>query len=60
MSIAKGTAVNQVVQAPFTGTVVGYSVDANTGAVLNLVNYTDADGNAQQGYFTDAQLAVVA
>lgn len=60
MSIAKGTAVTQVVPAAFKGTVVGYSVDANTGAVLNLVSYKDAEGNDQHGYFTDAQLAVVA
>jgi hypothetical protein len=57
MAFAKGTAVTQVVAAPFKGTVVGFSVDGNTGEVLNLVSYTDAHGNAQQGYFTDAQLA---
>jgi hypothetical protein len=56
MSIAKGTAVTQVVPAPFKGTVVGYSVDSNTGEVLNLVNYTDAQGNDQHGYFLDSQL----
>jgi hypothetical protein len=60
MAIAKGTKVTQVLPAPFQGTVIGFSVDGNSGAVLNLVSYTDANGKAQTGYFTDDQLAVEA
>lgn len=60
MAFAKGSSVTQVVAAPFTGTVIGFSVDSNTGAVLNLVSYKDAAGNTQQGYFTDAQLSAAA
>lgn len=58
MAIVKDTKVKQVMPSPIEGIVVGYSVDANTGEVLNCVAYTDEQGNEHQSYFTDAQLTV--
>jgi len=53
----KGQTVTQVLPAPIEGTVGGFSLDQETGEVLVLVNFTDADGNEQSRYFAQSQLA---
>jgi hypothetical protein len=54
MSLKKGDAVVQVVPAPIEGVVDGFALDQDTGEVKVLVAYTDADGNAQSGYFSQS------
>jgi hypothetical protein len=56
MPFAKGTLVQQVTPAVVDWTVEGYSVDQETGAVLNLCSYTDEDGDVHSRYFSDAEL----
>lgn len=53
----KGQAVTQVLPAPITGTVAGFSLDQENGEVLVLVSYTDAEGNVQSRYFKQSELA---
>lgn len=57
MSFKKGDEVVQIVPAPIEGTVEGFALDQDTGEVKVLVEYTDADGNAQSGYFSQTAFA---
>lgn len=50
----KGDAVVQVVPAPIEGTVEGFALDQDTGEVKILVQYDDAEGNSQSGYFSQS------
>jgi hypothetical protein len=55
---AKGAAVRQVVPT-VEGNVMGYSVDQETGDVLVLVEWTDADGETHSRYFKEGELASI-
>lgn len=59
----KGDVVRQVMPPPVTGTVVGYSVDQETGDVQVRIEWSekDADGvdHVVSRYFTDAELEPV-
>lgn len=52
---AKGAPVRQVVPT-VTGNVTGYSVDQETGDVLVLVEWKDANGDDHSRYFKEAEL----
>lgn len=52
----KGDNVAQIVAAPITGQVQGFSVDQETGAVQILVGWTDSDGNVHTRYFNDDEI----
>jgi hypothetical protein len=52
----KGDAVRQVMPAPITGTVTGFSVDQDTGVLLTLVEFKDADGEVAENYFQPGQI----
>lgn len=54
----KGQNVTQIVPAPITGTVAGFSLDQENGEVLVLVNFTNEAGEEQTRYFQQSQLAV--
>jgi hypothetical protein len=54
LAFSKGEAVRQVVPV-IAGTVVDMILA--DGEVLYLVAYTDADGNAQQRYFKEHEIA---
>ncbi len=56
MSFIKGQEVTQVLPTPITGTVEGFALDQNTGAVTVLVSYVDADGEVQNRYFQQSEL----
>ncbi len=58
MAIAKGTKVRQVVPV-IEGTVGGYSVDQESGGVLVLVEWKDAEGNPQSKYFKESEVVEV-
>ena len=53
---AKGAAVRQVVPT-VEGTVMGYSVDQETGEVMVLVEWVDASGESHSRYFKEGELA---
>ena len=52
-----GQKVTQIMHAPIEGTVAGFGFDPSTGTVTVLVSYTDAEGNDQQRYFQQSELA---
>lgn len=54
MTFKKGDAITQVLPAPIQGTVEGFALDQDTGEVKILVNYSDANGNIQSGYFSQS------
>jgi len=54
----KGDSVVQVV-TPIAGTVQGFQVDQETGALLVLVGWTDADGDHAR-YFEESHIAPAA
>lgn len=56
MTFTNGQAVTQIV-TPISGTVAGFGFDSATGTVTVLVDYKDAEGNAQQRYFQQSELA---
>ena len=58
MAIPKGTKVRQIVPV-IEGTVEAYSVDQESGNILMLVVWEDADGNEQSKYFKEGEVAVV-
>ena len=58
-SFAKGDSVVQVV-TPISGTVQGFQVDQETGALLVLVEWTDASGLAHSRYFNATDIAAAA
>jgi len=53
----KGQTVTQVLPAPISGEVAGFSLDQENGEVLVLVSYKDADGESQTRYFKQSDLA---
>lgn len=55
--LTKGQTVTQILPAPITGEVAGFSLDQENGEVMVLVTYKDADGNAQSRYFKQSELA---
>ena len=58
MAIAKGTPVRQVI-TPIEGTVAGFEVDQETGQLQYNVEWVDADGNVQNTYFKEGDIAVL-
>ena len=52
----KGDVVRQVMPAPIEGTVTGFSVDQETGKVLTLVEFKDAEGDVAENYFQPDQI----
>ena len=48
-----GQNVRQIMPAPVEGTVVGFGFDATTGVISYLLEWTDADGQPQAGYFAE-------
>lgn len=56
--MAKFAPNDKVVQdiKPINGEVVGYQVDQNTGDLLVLVQWLDADGENHQRYFKESDL----
>jgi type II secretory pathway component PulL len=58
-TFTQGQEVSQVITAPITGTVEKFSFDENTGEIVVLVSYKDADGNDQQRYFKETEIAAV-
>ena len=57
MPIPKGAAVRQIVPV-ITGTVVERRFRDDDDTFEYLVEYTDADGNAQSRWFTEPQIEV--
>ncbi len=55
-SFTKGQAVTQIIPAPITGTVAGFSLDQENGEVIVLVEYTDTDGNDHSRYFRQDEI----
>ena len=55
LAFQKGQTVTLKNPAVPTGPVVGFKMD-NDGNVSYLVEWTDADGNSQQRWFTEAEL----
>lgn len=53
----KGTQVKQIV-TPVEGVVEGFQVDQETGEVLMLVKWTDADGEHSR-YFKQSEIEAV-
>ena len=51
-----GDKVTQIVQSPITGTVCGYGLDQQTGAVSVNVAFTDSDGSEHTRYFQVTEL----
>lgn len=58
MSFKKGDAVTQILPAPISGVVAGFSLDQDTGEVLVLVNSVDADGIENTRYFKQSEVQV--
>lgn len=56
-AFTKGQTVTQVLPAPISGEVAGFSLDQENGEVLVLVTYTDAQGETQSRYFKQSELA---
>ena len=56
----KGDVVRQVMPAPITGAVSSFSVDQETGIVLVCVEFTDANGELAENYFSASQIEAVA
>lgn len=56
-AFVKGQTVTQVVPAPITGEVAGFSLDQENGEVLVLVAYKDANGEDQTRYFKQSEIA---
>ena len=57
MAFIKGDSVVQVLPAAIEGKVAGFSLDQDTGEVVVLVSYVDADDNEHTRYFKQDQLA---
>ena len=55
----QGQEVSQIITAPITGTVEKFAFDENTGEIVFLVSYTDAEGESQQRYFKETEIAAV-
>ena len=55
----KGQEVVQILPSAIEGKVSGFSLDEDTGEVLVLVSYTDADKNEQNRYFKKSELASI-
>lgn len=53
----KGQEVTQIVPAPIVGTVTGFSVDQETGAVQVQVEWLDANGSVHVKYFNENEIA---
>ncbi|OYW78884.1 MAG: hypothetical protein B7Z19_06345 [Polynucleobacter sp. 32-46-5] len=56
VAFVQGEAVTQVMPNAIKGTVNSFAFDPNTGKITVLVDYTDADGNSQQRYFSQDEL----
>lgn len=54
-----GDLVSQVLPAPVTGTVVGFSLDQTNGDVHIKVESTDGDGNVLTRDFLESDLELV-
>ena len=57
MTFVQGQSVVQILPAAIKGTVEAFGFDQNTGNVTVLVAYVDSEGNAQQRYFQQSELA---
>lgn len=55
----QGQEVSQVITAPITGTVEKFAFDENTGEIVFLVAYKDADGEDQARYFKETEISAV-
>ncbi|WP_342617223.1 hypothetical protein [Rhodoferax sp. GW822-FHT02A01] len=55
----KGDKVVQVLPAPIEGSVAGFDVDQETGAVQVRVEWPDADGSIHAQHFREDQLKAV-
>lgn len=55
----QGQEVSQIIAAPIVGTVEKFAFDENTGEIVFLVSYTDADGEDQTRYFKETEIAAV-
>ena len=55
----QGQEVVQIVAAPITGTVEKFAFDENTGEIVFLVSYKDAEGEDQARYFKESEIAAV-
>lgn len=53
----KGQEVSQIIAAPIVGTVEKFAFDENTGEIIVLVSYKDADGEDQMRYFKETEIA---
>lgn len=52
----KGDKVRQIMPAPVEGTIVGFSVDQETGDVQVQLAWTDEHGNAQGTFLFEHEL----
>jgi len=59
MELKNGQSVTQILPAPIQGTVEGFAFDSSTGEITVLVSYVDSDGETQQRYFKQSELAAV-
>ena len=57
VAFTKGQAVVQVQAAPIEGVVESFAFDPDTANITVLVSYKDAEGNDQQRYFNQSELA---
>jgi len=55
----KDQKVSQILPAPITGVIAGFSLDQYTGEVIALVNSTDADGVVHSRYFKQTEIEAV-
>lgn len=55
MPMPKGTPVQQVIH-PITGVTSGTRFNEDTNQFEYLVDYSDADGNAVQRWFTETEI----
>lgn len=58
MAIPKGTKVRQIVPI-IEGTVESYSVDQESGGVLLMVVWKDAEGNEHSKYFKEEEVTQI-
>ena len=56
-NFTKGQAVTQVLPEPIAGEVAGFALDQDTGDVIVLVEYTDANGELHSRYFRQEEIA---
>lgn len=59
MTIKKGTAVRQIMPAPFEGTVAEFSVDQDTGELQYRVQCACEEGHEHSKWFKEDQIEVL-